>query len=81
MTERKRAIMAARHLPQYLQDVAFSKFSAKAERKRKVQGTFGAAGPARRIDPQTGEVIEVIAARPERTSRAASRQARRQIDE
>ncbi len=44
--EKKRAKKAARHLPRYMQDVAFS----KAGKKRAI-GTFGAASEVRRVDP------------------------------
>lgn len=43
-----------------VRDALASKWSAKKQRRhddRKL-GTFGAASPARRIDPKTGEVIQ-----------------------
>ena len=33
----------------------------RAERDRQIIGSHGPASPCKRIDPQTGEVIEVIA--------------------
>ena len=35
----------------------------RAERDREIIGSHGAASPCKRIDPRTGEVIEVIAPR------------------
>ncbi len=61
--QRARAKVAAKRLPAHMQDIAFSKFSGKAERKRREKGTFGAAGPVRRIDPATGHVIATIASK------------------
>ena len=49
---------AARSLPKHLQDVAFSKFSPKKDRARRLGGSFGAASEVRRINPETGLVIE-----------------------
>lgn len=60
MSRKKRLNRAARDLPAHMQDVAFTKFSAKAEKRRRLTGSFGAASPCKRIDPNTGEVIEII---------------------
>jgi hypothetical protein len=51
--ESERADKAARRLPAHMQDVAFTKRSAAAERKWRdgKLGKMGAAGPVRRIDP------------------------------
>ena len=46
--ERKNAAKkAAQHLPANLQDIVFAKFG----RDKTTVGSFGAAGPVRRIDP------------------------------
>lgn len=47
---------SAKHLPTYMQDVAFSYAANQTHGGR--LGTFGPASPVRRIDPKTGEVIE-----------------------
>ncbi len=54
--QKKVAQKAAKHLPTYMQDVAFSYAANQAHRGR--LGTFGPASPVRRIDPKTGEVID-----------------------
>ncbi len=55
--QRARAKKAARSLPRYLQDVAFSLAS---NRVRPKLGKFGPASEVRRIDPATGEVIPPV---------------------
>ncbi|MHC9235021.1 hypothetical protein ACX9MO_05195 [Pseudooceanicola sp. 502str34] len=62
MARKSKAKIAARRLPANMQAVAFTKFSAKAERRRRERGSFGAASAVRVIDPKTGEVIETIEA-------------------
>lgn len=58
--EKRRAKAAARKLPRRMQDIAFTKYDHKKEVKRRLKGSYGAAGPCKRICPQTGEVLEVL---------------------
>lgn len=62
--QRKAAKRAAPKLPAHLQRVAFTKFSPAKEKQRKLRGTYGAAGPCKRICPASGHVIETISKGP-----------------
>lgn len=58
--QQDKAKKAARKLPKHMQDVAFSKRGARAEKQRKARllGTFGAASEVRRIDPSEYKINE-----------------------
>ncbi|WP_212525865.1 hypothetical protein [Actibacterium sp. MT2.3-13A] len=55
MSKRRKAKAkkSARNLPVYMQNIAFSKRTGRADRKHKSRklGTFGAASDVRRVDP------------------------------
>jgi hypothetical protein len=63
--ERKKAAMSETGKQRRLKAavaVAKARKARQAYREHQL-GTFGAAGPCKRIDPKTGEVIEVITRR------------------
>jgi len=62
--EQKRKRLKAVAAPAHAGAVAAAKASKARQAYRNSQlGTFGAAGPCKRIDPKTGAVIEVITRR------------------
>jgi hypothetical protein len=53
-TQKKRAKKAAKHLPAYMQDVAFTKARNRVRHKL---GKFGAASEVRHIDPAEYQAV------------------------